>query len=91
MVAGILPALKSEAFATDSAGRTPNGRATAVANARVIKPITMETPRKAGTGASDPPITVLHRTTVRSCEALVGSDSAPVAGVSCELRLIELQ
>lgn len=90
-VIGILPALKSEAFANGSAGRTPNARATAVASARVIKPITSDTAVPTGTGARNFAITVLRRTSVRSCKTILGSDGNHVAGASCELRLIELQ
>lgn len=91
MIAIILPALASEAFATDPAGRTSNGRATAVASAQVIKPFTLKPIIQAGNGTSESAITVLRRTTLRSCAALLGNDDRQAATGTCELRLTELQ
>lgn len=91
MIVSILPALASEAFATDPAAQTANGRATAVASAQIIKPYTMDSTTPPGTTAPDSAITVSHSTTYRSCETLLGTDSTQVSGASCELRLIELQ
>ncbi|MEH6660071.1 MAG: hypothetical protein V7679_00360 [Parasphingorhabdus sp.] len=86
----ILPALASEAFATDPTASPQHGRATAVASARVIKPFAM-TPRVQNeTKAQVSAITVTRRTTFRNCEILLGADANSGSGEACELRLIEL-
>lgn len=91
MIIGILPALKSEAFATGPAGQAPSGRATAVASARVIKPFTMDTLAASRPGTGDSATAVLRRTTIRSCASLLGANVPHGAEANCELRLIELQ
>lgn len=91
MVVSLLPALASEAFATDPVPQMQNGHATAIASAQVITPYTMNFTAPPGTPVADPAITVSHRTTYRHCETLLGTDAAQVTGASCELRLIELQ
>ncbi len=91
MIFAILAALASEAFATDPAARTPNGRATAVATAQVINPFTMTSAAQTGTNMHDSAMTMLRRTTYRDCESLLGADANQTTAASCELRLIELQ
>jgi len=91
MIIGISPALKSEAFATGTAGQVPQGRATAVASAQIVKPFTMDSGAQAGNDADSSAITGLRRTTIRSCASILGKDSNQVARASCELRLIEMQ
>lgn len=91
MVIGILPALKSEAFATGTTARTPNARSTAVASARVVKPFEMDAAVQAGTNAHGAEITLLRSTSIRSCQSILGAETTQVASASCELRLIEVQ
>lgn len=91
MIISILPALASQAFATNPVQQNPNGRATAVASAKVIKPFTMNAMTQAESVTPDSVLTVLRRTTLRSCETLLGKGATQVAERSCELRLIELQ
>ena len=91
MIIGILPALKSEAFATGTTARTPNARATAVASARVVKPFTMDATVQAGVNAHGSEITLLRSTSIRSCQSLLGAENRQVPGASCELRLVEMQ
>jgi len=91
VIIGISPALKSEAFATGTAGQAPQGRATAVASAQIVKPFTMDSGAQAGNDADSSAITGLRRTTIRSCASILGKDSNQVARASCELRLIEMQ
>jgi len=91
MLISILPALDSEAFATDPTARTANGRVTAVASAQVIKPYTMTSSAQPGINAHDSAITVSRRTTFRSCETLLGATANQANETSCELRLVELQ
>lgn len=90
MIIGILPALASEAFATDPTAGSKNGRVTAVASAQVIKPFTMNSMVRGATNAQDSAITVSRRTTFRNCEILLGADANRSSDESCELRLIEL-
>lgn len=91
MIIGILPALKSEAFATGTTARTPNARSTAVASARVVKPFEMDAAVQAGTNAHGSEITLLRSTSIRSCQSILGAETTQVASASCELRLIEVQ
>tara|TARA_R100001244_G_scaffold39766_1_gene35648 strand:- start:26230 stop:26505 length:276 start_codon:yes stop_codon:yes gene_type:complete len=91
MIIGIWPALKSEALATGPAEQAPDGRATAVAGAKVVKPFKLDSAVQPGSAARDSAITVLRRSTVRSCQAILGTDGNQVAEATCELRLIELQ
>ncbi len=91
MIIILLPALASEAFATDPSAQLANGRSTAVASAKIIRPYMMNSTDQPGTTAPNPALTLSHRTTYRSCKALLGSDAIPSGGASCELRLIELQ
>jgi hypothetical protein len=91
MLISILPALGSEAFATDPDAPTTNGRVTAVASAQVIKPYIMTSPVHSGIDAHDSGITVSRRTTFRNCEILLGAAANQAPETSCELRLIELQ
>lgn len=90
MIIIILPALASEAFATDPTAAPQNGRATAVASVQVLKPFTMTPTVQGGTNAQVSAITVSRRTTFRDCEILLGADAKRGPGESCELRLIEL-
>ena len=91
MIIGILPALKSEAFATGPQGQTPVGRATAVAGARVIKPFAMDSVIESRTGTRDSAIAVLPRTTIRNCATILGAEANQGSEATCELRLLELQ
>lgn len=91
MIIIILPALGSEAFATDPAAPKTNDRVTAVASAQVLKPFTTNSTMQAGTSLRDSAITVSRRTAFRNCETLLGSDANQLTGATCELRLIELQ
>jgi hypothetical protein len=91
MLISILPTLGSEAFATDPTARTANGRVTAVASAKVIKPYIMTASVQPGIKALDAAITVSRRTTFRNCEILLGGNTKQAAETSCELRLIEWQ
>lgn len=91
MLISILPALGSEAFATDPAARTTNGRVTAVASAQVIKPYIMTSQVQSGINGPDSEITVSRRTTFRDCEILLGATAIQASETLCELRLIELQ
>jgi len=91
MLISILPALGSEAFATDPAARTTNGRVTAVASAQVIKPYIMTSQVQSGINGPDSAITVSRRTTFRDCEILLGATAIQASETLCELRLIELQ
>ena len=91
MIIGILPALKSEAFATGTTARTPNARSTAVASARVVKPFEMDAAVQAGTNAHGSEITLFRSTSIRSCQSILGAETTQVASASCELRLIEVQ
>ena len=91
MIIGILPALKSEAFATGPAGQAPSGRATAVASAQLITPFTVDSVVESRTGTRDSAIAVLRRTTIRSCATILGADTTQGAEAACELRLLELQ
>jgi len=91
MIIGILPALGSEAFATGPAGQASSGRATAVASAQVIEPFAMDRRVQSRTGTRDSAIEMLRRTTIRSCEAILGADANQDLEATCELRLVELQ
>jgi hypothetical protein len=91
MLISILPALGSEAFATDPAARTTNGSVTAVASAQVVKPYITTSLVQSGINASDSAITVSRRTPFRDCKILLGATANQASETSCELRLIELQ
>lgn len=91
MLISILPALGSEAFATDPTARTTNGRVTAVASAQVINPFTITFQAQPGLNAHDSTITASRRTTLRKCQTLLAATANQANETSCELRLIELQ
>ncbi|NRD90092.1 hypothetical protein C8024_12405 [Sphingopyxis sp. BSNA05] len=90
MIVIILPALASEAFATDPAAEPQNANATAVATARIVKPFTMTSGAQGGTEARNSEIAVSHSTTYHSCEILLGADDISSPAQSCELHLVEL-
>ncbi len=90
MILIILPALASEAFATDPASGPQTGRATAVASARVVKPFTMTSVMQDTPDSANAAIMVSHSTSFRNCEILLGADAGRSPGESCELRLVEL-
>lgn len=91
MIIIILPALASEAFATDPAAGPQNGRATAVASAQIIKPFSMKAMVQGRTNSLDSGVIVSRSTTFRNCEILLGADANRGSEESCELHLIELQ
>jgi len=90
MIIIILPALASEAFATDPTAAPKNSHATAVASAQVIQPFKMTSMVQGETKAQVSAITVSRRTTFRNCAILLGADANKGSGESCELRLVEL-
>lgn len=87
----LLPALASEAFATDPPQQTSPGAATAVASARVITPYTMNSGTPADALTRHSALTVEERISVRDCNTLFDTRTYGDAKASCELRLTELQ
>ena len=91
LASAIPPAMASESSDTGRTKQVTNGRATAIASARIIGSFATRSTAQTAAGSKDLGITVSRRMSLCNCSTLLGADADPDAGENCALQLIELQ